>query len=90
MSEPRRGSVMVFDLLLPRPTVYDAHPFILVVLQAALARYFVSNARACMELTTIRHLRWLLLNGATEPQSLSSPQPPLLGSTAHSMSHSAT
>ena len=37
-----------------------------------------------------RHLRWLLLNGATEPQSLSSPQTLLLGYTAHSMSHSAT
>ena len=37
---------MVFDLQLPRPTVYDAHPFILIVLQAALARYFVTHELA--------------------------------------------
>ena len=37
---------MVFDLLLPRPTVYDAHPFILIDLQAALARYFVTHELA--------------------------------------------
>ncbi len=37
---------MVFDLQLPRPTVYDAHFHIRSYLKAALARYFVTHELA--------------------------------------------
>ncbi|MCI6903529.1 MAG: hypothetical protein MR843_08775 [Bacteroidales bacterium] len=39
--EPRRGSVMVETMMLPRPTVSDAHHLMLTYLQAALASELV-------------------------------------------------